>query len=107
MEIASEDYVSPAEVLERLDGLEERNTSQDRALEYMKKHLAVKDPETVEKLLEELEDLESLKRKHRLKIIETLPRSEAEVKALFSKERVKLDDSEVERIIDFSESVLA
>ncbi|MDY6773898.1 MAG: hypothetical protein SVS85_01760, partial [Candidatus Nanohaloarchaea archaeon] len=62
-------------------------------------------PNTDERMQEELDGLESLKDEHILKIIETLPRSEQEVNALFSKERVKLDDSEVEKIVEFAESV--
>ncbi|MFB6265748.1 MAG: hypothetical protein ABEI07_01550 [Candidatus Nanohaloarchaea archaeon] len=107
MEIKTREPVSPAEVLQKLEEEDELNPSQRRAREFLEKHLAVKDVETSKKLVEELEEMDALKDRHILKIIETLPQSEAEVNALFSKERIKLEDGQVQEIIDFSESVLA
>ncbi|MFB6294704.1 MAG: hypothetical protein ABEI97_03010 [Candidatus Nanohaloarchaea archaeon] len=105
MEVKSRTPVSATAVYAELDDAEERNSVQEATLEHLTKNLAVKDPDTLDELMEELEAIDSLRDEHRLKIIETLPRSEQEVTALFSKERIKLDDDEVDRIVDFAQSV--
>lgn len=105
MEIVSKETISPTEVLSVLEGSEDPNEAQRETLEYLKKHLAVSDMDTLEELREELEALDTFKDDQILKIIETLPMSEREVRTLFSKERIKLEDSDIERVIEFSESV--
>ncbi|MDY6761732.1 MAG: hypothetical protein SVY41_01660 [Candidatus Nanohaloarchaea archaeon] len=105
MDVESQTLVSATTVLARLEEVEDRNDVQEATLEHLTKNLAVHDQETAEELLEELQDIESLRDEHRLKIIETLPRSEMEVRALFSKERLKLEDDDIDRIVDFAQSV--
>ncbi|MCJ7479100.1 MAG: hypothetical protein MUP63_02875 [Candidatus Nanohaloarchaeota archaeon QJJ-7] len=105
MDIEEKNAVSATNVLNVLEGIEDRNEVQRDTFEHLKKNLAVHSDDTLEELIDELEEIDSLKDKHVLKIIETLPRSEQEVQALFSKERIKLDDSEVEKIVEFADSV--
>ncbi len=105
MDVKSREPVSATTVFAELEAAEERNDVQELTLEHLTKNLAVQDPDTLDELMEELDEIESLRDEHRLKIVETLPRSEMEVQALFSKERIKLDDDEIDRIVDFSESV--
>lgn len=105
MKVLSKEYVSPAHVLNQLSGRDELKRRQQSTLEHLKKHLVVDDEGTVEELVGELEDMDTFNDAQVLKIIEVLPMSEREVRALFSKERIKLDDSDIQAVIDFSESV--
>lgn len=105
MEIESRTPVSAAQVLQRLEEIEEPGRVQRDTVEHLRKHLAVQATDTFDEMREELEGLDSFRDDHIIKIIETLPRSEQEVNALFSKERVKLDDSEIQEVVKFAESV--
>lgn len=95
--------------LEALDVLGERddaslNHAQQIGLEYLRKNLRIKDRESFEELRKELAEIDSLKDKHVLKLLEILPEHEEEVQAIFSKERVKLDDTEIQDIVDICRS---
>ncbi|MDY6769464.1 MAG: hypothetical protein SVU88_00670 [Candidatus Nanohaloarchaea archaeon] len=105
MDIESRTPVSGTEVRAQLEEVEDRNEVQRTTFEHLTKHLAVHDTETLAELKEEISGLNSFREEHVLKIIETLPRSEQEVAALFSKERIKLDDDEVQQVVDFAESI--
>lgn len=109
MEIVDDDAISATEALAAMDGLgeEDLTESQQRAVEYLRKHVPVQDRDTFEELAEELADLDVFKDDQIVKIIETLPRTEQEVRTLFSKERIKLDDSDIDDVISFVESVEA
>lgn len=105
MDIKSRDPISPTAVLDHLQELEELHGVQRDTLEYLTRNLAVDDTETFEELEEELAEMDSFREEHIIKIIETLPRSEQEVRTLFSKERVKLEDGEIDEIVQFVESI--
>jgi DNA-directed RNA polymerase subunit F len=107
MEIKSEEFVYPAEALRVLEETdeEERTHEQAIALENLTRHVQVEDEGTLEELHEELSEIESLKEKHIYKLLELMPEYESSVRAIFSKERVRLDDSEVEEILDICTSV--
>ncbi|MDY6766062.1 MAG: hypothetical protein SVW77_01735 [Candidatus Nanohaloarchaea archaeon] len=105
MEVTSQTPVSATRVLDTLREVEDRNEVQEETLEHLTKHLAVHDTGTLDELLEELDAVDGLRDEHRFKIIETLPRSGMEVRTLFSKERIKLEDSDIDQIVDFAESV--
>ena len=83
---------------------EKLNHVQKKNLEFFRNNIKIKDMESFEELKEELEEIESLKERHIIKILEILPTHEKEVKTLLSKERIKLEDSEVERITDICSS---
>ncbi|MFB6241849.1 MAG: hypothetical protein ABEJ36_03545 [Candidatus Nanosalina sp.] len=107
MEVKEEEYVYPVEALNILEETdeEERSHEQAIALENLTRHVAVDDLGTLEELHEELAEIESLKEKHIYKLLEVMPQHESTVNAVFSKERVRLDDSEIEEILDICTSV--
>ncbi len=105
MQINTRTAMSTTAVLQHLQELEELHPVQQETLEYLSRNVAVEDMGTFEELVEELTAMDSFREEHILKIIETLPRSEQEVRTLFSKERIKLDDGEIEDIVSFVESI--
>jgi DNA-directed RNA polymerase subunit F len=107
MEIKDEEFVYPAEALRVLEETEEEERTHEQAiaLENLSRHVQVEDEGTLEELHEELSEIESLKEKHIYKLLEVMPEYESSVRAIFSKERVRLDDSEVEEILDICTSV--
>ena len=108
MEIIGTQRTTPREALDVLQELgdeEDLNREQKICLEFLRKHLKIEDKKTIEELKKEIEGVANLKDHHIDKIIEILPKSEQEVRALFSKERVRLSDEDVEKIVEISESV--
>lgn len=107
MEVKDEEYVYPVEALEALEAKDEESLSHEQkiALENLTRHTKVRDLDTLEELNNELSEIESLKQKHIYKLLEVVPNHESTVRAVFSKERVKLEDSEVEEILDICQSV--
>lgn len=106
MNVVSDDAISATEALDALASVDDELTdSQQRTLEHLKKHLAVQDMETFAELEQELEEMDLFKPEHIIKIIETMPTTAQEVRTLFAKERIKLDDDDIEQIIAFAESV--
>lgn len=107
MKIKSEEYVYPAEALEALQSkdVDELSHEQKIALENLERHCKVQDIETLKELHEELSEVESLKDKHIYKLLEVVPQHESTVRSVFQKERIKLDDSEIEQILDICQSI--
>jgi DNA-directed RNA polymerase subunit F len=107
MEIVEESYAYPVEALEVLNDREEEDLSHEQkiALENLSRHCRVTDLDTLEELHSELSEVDSLKDKHVYKLLEVVPQHESTVRAIFQKERVRLDDSEVEEILDICKSV--
>lgn len=110
MKITSRAESDPIEALEVLsekeDNDDEFRHAQQIGLEYLRKNAKIQDRDSFEELKDELSEIESLKPKHIIKILEILPKREQEVKAMFSKERIKLDDSEIGQIIDICTSYM-
>lgn len=107
MEVKNEEYVYPFEVLQTLEEKDEENLSHEQkiALENLTRHVKVKDLDTLQELYEELSEIESLKEKHIYKLLELVPEHESTVRAVFEKERVKLDDSEIQDILETCQSI--
>lgn len=107
MEVKDEEYVYPVEALEALEEKDEEDLSHEQkiALENLIRHTKVKDRESLEQLYEEFEEVEDLKEKHIYKLLEIVPEHESTVRAIFSKERIKLDDEQVEDILEISGSI--
>lgn len=107
MEIKEEEYVHAVQALEMLEERDEEDLTHEQkiALENLSRHTKIRDLDTLEELREELSEVESLKEKHIYKLLDTVPKHESTVRAVFSKERVKLDDSEVEEILDICQSI--
>ena len=107
MEIKDEEYVFPTEVMELLQERDEEELEHEQkiALEKLTRHVQIDHLDTLEELSTELSEVADLKDKHIYKILEVLPEHESTVRAIFSKERVKLDDSEIEDILEITRSV--
>lgn len=107
MEIKEEEHVYPVEALQVLEERDEDSLDHEQkiALENLIRHCKVKDLETLEEVHSELAEIESLKEEHIYKLLEVVPKHESTVRAVFSKERVKLDDSEVEEILSICQSI--
>lgn len=109
MNIEDQEYVFPVEVREALEATDEdeRTHEQKIALENLTRHTQLEDVGTLEELYEELSEIESLKEKHIYKLLELMPQYESSLRAAFSDERVRLDDSEFEQILEICQSVKA
>ncbi len=107
MEVKDEELVYPVEALEVLQERDEEglNHEQKIALENLTRHCKVRDLDTLQELYEELSEIDSLKDRHVYKLLEVVPEHESTVRAIFSKERVKLDDSDIEQILDVCQSI--
>lgn len=107
MEVKEEEMVYPIEALEVLQKRDEEELSHEQkiALENLERHTKVQDIDTLEELHDEFSEIESLKERHIYKLLEVVPEHESTVRAIFSKERVKLDDSEVEEILEICQSI--
>lgn len=107
MNVKDEEYVYPFEVLQVLEEKDEENLSHEQkiALENLSRHVKVKDIDTLEELYSELSEIDSLKDKHIYKLLEVVPKHESTVRAVFQKERVKLEDSEISDILEICQSI--
>lgn len=107
MNVKEEEYVYPFEVLQTLEEKDEENLSHEQkiALENLTRHVKIRDLDTLQELYNELSEIESLKDKHIYKLLEVVPEHESTVQAVFEKERVKLDDSEIQNILEICQSI--
>lgn len=107
MNVKSEEYVYPFEVLQTLEEKDEEELSHEQkiALENLTRHVKIKDLDTLKELYEELSEIESLKDKHIYKLLEVVPKHESTVRSVFEKERIKLDDSEIQDILEICQSI--
>lgn len=107
MEVKDEEYAYPIEALQLLQEKEEEQLTHEQkiALENLSRHAKVRDLDTLQELHDEFSEIEALKEKHIYKLLETVPQHESTVRSLFSKERVKLEDSDIEKILSISQSI--
>lgn len=107
MEIKEENLAHPVEALNALSDRDEEEMTHEQkiALETLERHCKIRDLDTLEELADELSSIDSLKEQHIYKLLEVVPKHESTVRAVFSKERVKLEDSEVEQILDICQSI--
>lgn len=107
MEITEEEYVFPVDALEALEEKDEEDLSHEQkiALENLSRHVKVDDVDTLKELYEELSEIEDLKDKHIYKLLEVVPQHESTVRSVFSKERIKLDDSQIDEIVNICQSI--
>lgn len=107
MKVESEEYVYPVEVLEVLEEKDEENLTHEQkiALENLTRHTKIRDLDTLKELNNELSEIDSLKEKHIYKLLEVVPQHESTVRAVFEKERVKLDESEIQKILEICQSI--
>lgn len=107
MEIKSEEHAYPVEALEVLEEREDEEMTHEQkiAFENLTRHCKVKDVDTLEEIHDELAEIEDLKEKHIFKLLEVVPQFESTVRAVFSKERVKLDDGQIDEILEICQSI--
>jgi len=95
--------VSLAEVKNILKKIEKQRKDllyeQRIALEHANKFAKLSVKKTNE-LIKELLTIEKLEERHAYKIAEILPTDDEDVKALFAKERVALDDEDIKKILE-------
>lgn len=105
MEIIEEEHITPWQALDILQEKDELTEEQEKCQEHLRKHLLVEDEKTVEELKQELKEVEDFKQHQLDKLVEILPFTSDMVRSIFSKERVKLDDEQVEKILEIFDSV--
>lgn len=107
MKIKDSEPVFPVEALEAIEETEEgdRTHEQKIASENLSRHTQVTDMDTLEELRDELMEIESLKDRHTYKLLEIVPEFESTVRSIFSKERVRLDQDDIDRILEVTTSV--
>ena len=107
MEVKNQEYAFPAEVLEVLKSRDEEELSHEQriALENLSRHTEIRDQETLEEVSEELAEVDPLEQKHIHKLLELVPQHESTVRAVFSKERARVEDEHVEQILDICQSI--
>ncbi|QKQ98184.1 hypothetical protein GKQ38_01455 [Candidatus Nanohaloarchaea archaeon] len=107
MEIKEEEHVYPVEALNALQERDEEELTHEQkiALENLSRHVKVDDVDTLEELYDEFTEIDDLKDKHIFKLLEVVPQHESTVRSVFSKERIKLDDSQIEDILEICQSI--
>ena len=107
MEVVEEETVYPVEALQLLEEREEEELEHEQliALENLTRHTKIRDLDTLQELHEEFSEIESLKEKHIFKLLEVVPQHESSVRAVFQKERIKLEEEEVEEILELCQSI--
>jgi len=96
--VIEEKPLTIAEALEILEREEQPEASQRMARDYAQKFTKV-DAEKARKMKEELLKLEKLSERHAVMLIDLLPKRKEEIELLFSKERIRLEDSDFESIL--------
>lgn len=107
MEVKEEEFTYPVEALEVLEGRDEEEMTHEQkiAFETLKRHCKIEDLDTLKEIHDELSEIDSLKEKHIYKLLDVVPQYESSVRAVFSKERVKLDEDEIQEILEICQSV--
>ena len=99
----SEQYVTLAEVRDLLRSEAEKReliTSQNYALDHAQKVCPELPLESAKALIEEVSQLEEVSDAVAVKIADRLPKYPEDVRAIFSKERIVLDNAKIDEIID-------
>lgn len=106
MKVVKRDLTDQLAALDMLDDLDEDELkpAQRAGLEFLRKNTKIQDRGSLEELTEEFQEIDGLKDKHIIKLLELLPTHIEELDVLFSKERIKLDESQKQQIIDICTS---
>jgi len=88
-------------VKELLAKVKEKNHEQKITFEYASKFAKVS-KEDAEKIREELKEagIPRLKEKHIIKIVDIMPKTVDEIKALFAKEEITISKEDMQKILD-------
>ena len=105
--IVSEKPVSLPEVLEILEKEKkgEMEYAQRLAYDYAQKFAEI-DAEKARKMKEELLQIEKLNEQHAVAIIDLLPKRKEDIEVIFQKTRVRLEDSEINKILEIVKKYL-
>jgi DNA-directed RNA polymerase subunit F len=99
VEIKSEDFVSWSEVKKILAEKEaELGYEQKNALEHLRNYFKLSEAKQ-KKILEDLQKIEKLRKKHIINILNFLPENQNELKVLFANERIVLSEDEAKKIV--------
>ncbi len=85
-------------ILEEREKKGELNYEQKTALDHLSKFVKLK-PEKAREALEELSKLDKIKPETGVKIVDTLPENEEDIRAIFAKERYVLTKEEMGKIL--------
>lgn len=107
MEVKDKEPAFPVEALEILQERDDEELTHEQkiALENLSRHCKVTDLDTLEELYDEFSELDYLKDRHIYKLLDLVPQHESTVRAVFSKERIKLDENQVEEILELCQSI--
>lgn len=108
MHINNEEPIPSAEVkkiLLKKSKEKELTYEQKITLDYLKKFSKLKDNE-LQQLNESLTQIEKLKPRHIVNIIDNLPEDLDDLRLLFANDRIDLSDSDKKKILDAVKSVL-
>ena len=107
MKVTEEEFAYPVEALEVLKDRDEEELTHEQKIahENLVRHCKVRDLDTLKELHDELSEVDELKDRHVFKLLEVVPQHESTVRGVFSKERVKLDDSDIQEILEICQSV--
>ena len=100
MKIVGSSEVAPQEAYKVLSKREKDGLSKEaqQCLEYLRKHLTLKDEKRAEEVKGEFQAIYNFKERNLLKLLEILPEYDVVVDSLFQKERVKLTPEDVSKI---------
>ncbi len=102
-EIVSEDIVPVSKVKEILSNRAEKielGYEQGISLDYANKFSKMETEDAEKAILELTEKLPRLKRENIIKIVDIVPEDKKDIEVLFSKERLILDEEEINSIIE-------
>jgi DNA-directed RNA polymerase subunit F len=107
-EIVDEEYLTTSEAKEELAALEEeRALDEDREMPYElaraiehANRFAFLEVEEAQELVDELAEFEKVEEATAYKIVDLLPRSRDELRAVFAQERYSLSGDELDEILD-------
>jgi len=98
----TEEFLTLAEIKELLTKEQKKRTlttEQNYSLEHSTM-FAKLDSKDAKKLVKELKKIEPLNTAHACKIVDLMPKYPEEIKAVFLKERVTIDDETISKILD-------
>lgn len=106
MKIKNEEHVFNPEVLNALNSEEEEDLShaQKIAKENLSRHTDLTDTETLEQLKQDLADIDPVSEKHAYKILDVMPQFESTIRAIFSKERTRVEQKHIDEILSIVRS---
>jgi DNA-directed RNA polymerase subunit F len=101
MEIKEEKFINWSDakkILEKKDKEKELGYEQKNALEHLRKFSRLSQ-KAVDSIIAEIDKIERLKGKHKVAIVNMLPKDDDELKMLFANEIINISDDDKKKII--------